>query len=350
VEEAEAEGGEQIRAMAVDGVVKCQPWEVTDVEPILLPPIPPNLPSLKEGGKAGVEAKLVKVAAGWEFLIGLTDGGHVLGMDISNLNVSGDRADWVYMPMFCDINALKESRVFEARRLPDPQALEITHISAHFHTFATYSVNDHSHVLMRTQRSDTVPTPFDQMRPVVIPALQNRSIISVHIGDYHNGALTLDGNLYTWGQYSKGALGLGDPRKIPIGEPGGYEDQALANQIRAQHIDSPPDVSEPTLVKFVGDGGRRKFCFGAATAGWHFGALVIDVEGHTPEGLKEEEPDTPNTRYLVSQTRERATRRGRSIQPVPPPAAGQQGQQQLPPLGPFRVGFAGRGAFRGRGG
>jgi SCF-associated factor 1 len=119
--------------------------------------------------------------------------------------------------------------------------------------------------------------PLDQLQPTVLPALQNRSVISVHIGDYHYGALTSDGKLFTWGQYSKGALGLGDPRKIPVGEPGGYDNPALANQTHARGIPPPPDVTEPTLVKFAGDDGTRKFCFAAAAAGWHFGALVIDV-------------------------------------------------------------------------
>jgi SCF-associated factor 1 len=118
--------------------------------------------------------------------------------------------------------------------------------------------------------------PFDQMRPVVTPALQNRSVISVHIGDYHYGALTSEGELYTWGQYSKGALGLGDPRRIPIGEPGGYDSAEFLNQ--HGWVPSPPDVDEPALVKFGRGDGKRKFCFGAATAGWHFGALVIDLE------------------------------------------------------------------------
>jgi len=285
---------------------------------------------------------------GWEFLIGLTDGGHVLGMDISRLNRPSDRSEWIYMPMFCDVHALREAKLFEAKRLPEPERLEITHISAQFRTFATYAVGEDSHVLMNTQRADAAPTPFDRISPTVLPALQNRSVISVHIGDYHHGALTSDGKLYTWGQYSKGALGLGDPRKIPIGEPGGYRDRAFANQADGRYIDAPPDVSDPTLVKFGGDDGRRKFCFGAAAAGWHFGALVIDVEGRSAERVKEE-ADTINTRYLVSQSRQKATRRRRGIQPVVPTDDNQQGHH-IVPLGPFRIGFPGRGFPRGRGG
>jgi hypothetical protein len=61
-----------------------------------------------------------------------------------------------------------------------------------------------------------------------------------------------------------------------------------------------------------------------------------------------EEEGTVNTRYLISETRERAEQRRRFVQRVPPVNEGQY--HILPQLGPFRTGFAGRGAFRGRGG
>ena len=66
----------------------------------------------------------------------------------------------------------------------------------------------------------------------MIPSLQKRSVISVVLGDYHYAALTADGKLFSWGAFSKGALGLGDPYIIPVGQPGGY-----ANEERMQLID-----------------------------------------------------------------------------------------------------------------
>jgi SCF-associated factor 1 len=116
--------------------------------------------------------------------------------------------------------------------------------------------------------------------PTIHPALQNKSVISVVLGDYHNGALTSDGKLFTWGNYSRGALGLGDPTKIPAGEAGGF----ATEQQRAVAIQNgrgiPPPVTVPTEVRF--DHGlakkRDRFCFAATAAGWHMGALVIDLE------------------------------------------------------------------------
>ena len=54
--------------------------------------------------------------------------------------------------------------------------------------------------------------------PRVIPELQYKSVISVVLGDYHYGALTSTGKLLTWGAYSNGALGLGDPKDIEPGQ------------------------------------------------------------------------------------------------------------------------------------
>jgi len=65
-----------------DGVVQCRPWEI-NAAPIQAPTVPFGLPTLK-GEKKRDNYKLVKIAAGDGFLIGLTDGGHVLRMNFSN--------------------------------------------------------------------------------------------------------------------------------------------------------------------------------------------------------------------------------------------------------------------------
>lgn len=53
-------------------------------------------------------------------------------------------------------------------------------------------------------------------------------------GDYHYGAITSDGKLLTWGQYSSGALGHGD-------------DNALLGQ-RSSDLGPPPPLETPTAV------------------------------------------------------------------------------------------------------
>jgi SCF-associated factor 1 len=90
-------------------------------------------------------------------------------------------------------------------------------------------------------------------------------------GDYHYIALTSSGKALTWGVSDKGALGLGDPATLTRGAPGAFPVHGFG---------PPPDVEAPTEVRF--DHGRKspkdRYCFSVAAAGWHTGALVIDLE------------------------------------------------------------------------
>ena len=128
---------------------------------------------------------------------------------------------------------------------------------------------------------------FDDLSsdPTVIPELQNRSVISVVVGSGHFGALTSSGKLLTWGEYSRGALGLEDPsiagslRGHTKGEEGAY---------------IPPEVTVPTEVRFdhrerFKGGGVKKYCFSVAACNNHTAALVVDVAADEvpPEDLKQ---------------------------------------------------------------
>lgn len=150
----------------------------------------------------------------------------------------------------------------------------VRQISAHFLTFFAYSTGSSSIILKGTQ--ETTPSTL----PEVAPDLQYRDIISIVLGDYHFGALTGSGQLLTWGAYSSGALGLGDPTLLPVGSAGGYVDDVERERAK-RYRRVPPDVRVPSEVKFGtvdGSGGQKMFVFGAAAGGWHTGALVIDME------------------------------------------------------------------------
>lgn len=160
--------------------------------------------------------------------------------------------------------------------------------------------------------------------PNVIPELQNKSVISVVLGDYHYGALTSSGSLYTWGQYSQGALGLGDPTKLAAGSPGGFRTEQQRLHAAERHWGSPPDVTVPTEVNFnhnMKNSTVRRFCFSVAAAGWHMGALVVDLDEVEDEEVEDVE-EVPTER-----TREPPRNRGRGAI--------------------YRVGYAGRGMGRG---
>jgi SCF-associated factor 1 len=170
--------------------------------------------------------------------------------------------------------------------------------------------------------ADTTPTTL----PNIMPELQHKSIISVVLGDYHYGALTSFGALYTWGAYAKGALGLGDPTVLDPGLPGGFTTEDQRFRAAQYHFGTPQDVRVPTQVRF--DHGMKKqtkrFCFAAAAAGWHLGALVIDLE-HVPENTRQEFEEESTT--------------------IPQDVGTFRGRGRI-----FRIGHAGRGLPRGRGG
>lgn len=72
----------------------------------------------------------------------------------------------------------------------------------------------------------------DCLRPRYIDALKDTKCICVAAGELHSGAVTIDGDVYTWGEGFCGQLGLGDRRPHLLPEQvtlGGLEDECVSN-------------------------------------------------------------------------------------------------------------------------
>ncbi|THH05395.1 hypothetical protein EW145_g4827 [Phellinidium pouzarii] len=359
------ESGDEQAHATVDGMIPCSTWDMQQ-DPHRLPPLP-SLSELSDSRHTcneseRQETKLVKIAAMDNFLIGLTNKGHVLKFgDLSN-ETSLQQGRWEYLPFFSEIERVRAHPTFAGgertenknqETLQPPANFKIAHITAHFEHFVAYTTEVNSVVL----RGSTDTTADHEAE--IIPALQYKSIISVVLGDYHNAALTAEGKLYTWGVFSTGALGLGIPEELPAGTPGGYATQEQLERARQGRRIQVREVEVPTEVRF--DHGKKKgkgkwtdrFCFSATAAGWHTGALVIDLEpkGKEDEGYEENEFEEESDSDPTSQMPGRFD----PVSPLAPP-----GPRVVPlhrvPRGhapPFRVGFAGRGRNlgpRGRGG
>lgn len=383
---------QQVVVPAQDGVIHCKTWELHH-DLLELPPIPSSLPSISPltsevdelGNDVGKEERrLVKIAGGEGFLIGLTNEGHVLRIDfnidyedqdLSRLRDAFRRrtCQWEYLPDFSELERIQQHPVFshglsilDSRgdtNVTPPVRLQITHISASFRTFVAYSVGNSSVVLIGSSRSGEHATS-----PKVIPGLQSRDIVSVVLGDYHYAALTQDGHLFTWGQYSKGALGLGDPSKIPPGQPGGF---ALPHPGGGRTPSSPPSVEVPSEVFFDHEDGKGdKFVFAIAACGWHTVALVIDVDyAKDKEHKIPVRPDDDDTTSITSGDEQAWNEANAPSRPYPRPGIALRGpflnsvdevigsfprlrRSGNPPVLPIqlrhaRVGFAGRGRGRG---
>ncbi|VDB94260.1 unnamed protein product [Peniophora sp. CBMAI 1063] len=272
------DNGTKARPDEQSKTIPCATWGLKE-DPFVLRPIP-DLPVLSRNGLSEEQqaepTKLVKIAGMDNVLIGLTNKGHVMKHGgLHNELSSGEGSRWEYLPEFSDAEYLRHNSVYQSEKLEAPDIMHITHVTAHFHRFVAYSTGSRSIILMSNDNTSPA-TPAN-----IMPALQDRGVINVLLGDYHNAALTSDGKLFTWGSYSNGALGLGDPRELTPGTPGGYANEAQRHhQAEARGwIAEPPPVREPTEVRFDynGDNGK-KFVFAATAAGWHTGALVMSLE------------------------------------------------------------------------
>ncbi|KIM44654.1 hypothetical protein M413DRAFT_442608 [Hebeloma cylindrosporum] len=312
------EGDKKARATE-DGTIPCTTWDL-DIIPIRLPSIPslPELPNT-DSPKTSKTTELVQIAAFDNHIVGLTNYGHVLKFGSLDDENSVPQGRWEYLPEFSEIGRVKEHPPFstasETEKLEAPETMQITHITATFRHFVAYSTGSSSIVLV-----GDVDTKPDSL-PKVIPQLQNKSIIS----------------LLTWGAYSNGALGLGDPLKLEPGTPGGFANFRDRQQAKERGRIGPtelPAVDVPTEVRF--DHNCKKpidrFCFAATASGWHTGALVIDLE----PGVNDDEVEAGPTEDLT---------------PSPSRWPGGATPPIIPLPGIIRLGHAGRGTFgRGRGG
>lgn len=291
------------------GAISCVPWEL-NLNPTRLPPMP-ALPDLTSGGSAEQKpTKLIQVAGLDKHLIGLTNQGHVLIFDSLDNEITVLRGGWQYLPEFSEVNAVRD--MFMGHKMEAPLTMQITHISANFEHFFAYSTGASS-IVLKGDLDDA------NLKPKIIPGLQNKSIISVVPGDHHYIALMSSGKVLTWGVCDKGALGLGDPATLPAGAPGGFAVDGVYDL---------PEVKVPTEIRFDHDrkSPKDRFCFSIAAAGWHTGALVIDLEADNDESHEEE----------IINERSSAVRR-------PDFRPGGTSGQTPSIISRFRVGYAGRG-------
>lgn len=343
------------KAVPVDGKIQCVVSEIT-LDPFLLPALP-SLPALLNAGvendvDPNVDTKLIQIGGLDNQLIGLTNRGHVLKFSSLENETTTSLGSWQYLPKFSEIDKVKDLPAFSLDNpgsLSPPTTLRITHVSAHFLSFTAYSTGDNSVVLM----GDTNTGPDTD--PTIIRELQYKSVISVVLGDYHKGALTSEGKFLTWGQYSLGALGLGDPVNLEPGSPGGFATENQRLRALSTRAGTPPPVETPTEVVFGRKNGRPRdvFCLSAAAAGWHTGVLAIDQEPDEGDVSDEEVEEDTGSRHGQMPIHPGI------IPPIMPFIVGGPAgdpHAEIPPIFPrggargtrgFRVGFPGRGINRG---
>jgi SCF-associated factor 1 len=144
------------------------------------------------------------------------------------------------------------------------------------------------------------PCEFEQ---TILTPLLDHAVTSIASGTLHNIATTTSGKILSWGSTLDGALGLGDPRRLSPGSPGGFDnDEELRIARRNYQYDPPPDVEIPTEIKFdFGQpGGPEKFVFGIGAGGRHSAALVFDLSDRDDAQCEVDAPDWDGSEWARS--------------------------------------------------
>ncbi|GJN89046.1 hypothetical protein Rhopal_002020-T1 [Rhodotorula paludigena] len=375
-EAAVAAGESTLSSPTTEGVAFSLELETLKLPPLPAPAAAADPPSL--------------IACGDDFLLALTQSGLLFYLDLSPVpHVFGQphppvgpsphdspgrsrqrrarleaalldgRRAWQYMPRFCEMNEVAQlDGLGDANISPNTR---VTHVSAHFQSFAAYSVppsSDPQGSIVLLGKKPWRPDPV----PEVMPELQNIGVIKIAHGDYHNLALTSSGRIYSWGAYSNGALGLGHPQLsgTPLSIPPVSASQVPpqdAASIPPVPIQRPPErVDKPTRVRFPGetdgaDAGeerRDKFVYSVTASGWHSGCLAVDTSSRA-SASGAQEPLIPLDASTAAQAAEREFAELRRRQDEEQLNGSQSWMGRLGTAMPFRIGFAGRGAARGGG-
>lgn len=221
----------------------------------------PSLPNLDFNTVTSIGAGpelVTQVAAGAGFVVVLTSAGRLFQINVDSIGAepgasAGEPVDreWSRMESFDDMGQAASALNAHpgiAERVGDVSHARITHISAHFHHFAAYSVptargvkqslglhqsllpgqksvsrdDQHSGFVMLGKATSNVVA----QRATIVPELQGKGVIKIVFGDWHCGALTDAGHVFTWGGWQDGALGVYD--SFPLHEDGDFDvDQQL---------------------------------------------------------------------------------------------------------------------------
>lgn len=171
----------------------------------------PDLPRIRRGDSSLDDDKIVSIASGDQFILALTRDSLVYRLDISpiptnrNVTVVSDPEDsplmsrdsrarmetafqtggrsWECLRRFCDMEVVRKLPIFsglgDGQLDHPPASTRITHISAHFHSFAVYSVPPSSAATQSTSSIvllGTDETGVDSA-PQVLRELQGKSVI-----------------------------------------------------------------------------------------------------------------------------------------------------------------------------
>ncbi|CAO1616471.1 unnamed protein product [Sympodiomycopsis kandeliae] len=263
--------------------------ELHGVRRVTLPPLPSPSQTVLDEMQEEDNSKhqlITKIGAGDQWVVALTASGLIYRLQTSLPNAMHDRhashalsfvfssgaACWRLMDKFCLPSRISQLPVFkddeQLQNMIKP-SLRITHISAQFRNFVAYTPADASGEA--EQSSSVVLLGGGSDTPEVKKELQGIGVVKISVGDWHFGALTASGKVFTWGAWSKGALGTWD--SLPFSD-------------RQQQLQR----GTPT-----GPVNRLRQVRGPARRGMPFGRIGFGGRGMTGGGSQSTAPGRPAT-------------------------------------------------------
>lgn len=273
-----------------------------------LPPLPePSEAVAAELPQEDPEAHqlITQVAAGERWIVALTRSGLLYKIHPwSGIRADGIAREWVLLEHFClpsKIAQLDHFKESEAAKSLISSDLRITHVSGQFRNFVAYTPErgqSQTHLGDEAKPGGIVllgnDESFKASKPIVKPELQGIGVIKVSMGDWHYGALTSSGQLYTWGQWSQGALGTWD--SLPLHQS--------ATVDRPTSTPATPRREEMTPQPMRARGGLSRFGrigFAGRRIRVHSNVAEAEQAGHyTNAGVPPPPTETGSTRSGAS--------------------------------------------------
>lgn len=245
-----------------------------------------SLTSIKHGKTLDEKIGLVKEYVVCEnFLVFLTEEGQVYAYPLSE---EATTQVPVHLAEFSAPGGTKVSKMI--------------HISGSFRNFAVFNTDGVVYLGNHEMIAQALKSPcldlgtprVSNVKPTIMPDLQNRGIIKIAFGDYHRLALTANGKVLAWGTEPQacGAFGIG-----------AHGDAAARGAIMEDDLvlRKPVEVYFHSTSEYHPEQESKYFAFNIAAAGWHSGALIsCPSEAVKKEKEKESPTDSvPDPAKLV---------------------------------------------------
>ncbi|CCE83740.1 Piso0_004326 [Millerozyma farinosa CBS 7064] len=209
------------------------------------------------------KGRIIDFHAGCDFVLFIKDNGQIYCFTIEAHNWALSNGEYVPEESF---PVIKFNEWLLKHNITSSVKSTFTKISGCYHNFAIFTSDGMVLLGNKESFSDEESNEF----PVLIPDLQKRNISHVAMGDYHNFALTDDGELLVWGTESNncGCLGVGD-KDVFLRENLGLDIVSDLGHSKGMKILKPQVVRQPTT--------NGKW-LAVTAAGWQSGGIYVSLD------------------------------------------------------------------------